>query len=218
MRIIKIKVPSYVKEQVRIHLDRVYTSGTPMIIGGYVRWLISLLFDCPFVSDIPNDVDVAIIRGRYIISSEYHVDHTSPHGTLEELFSTRDITINEVACDGDVIYVSERGLSDLLNGRIRWSGYHGDTIDYGRVVTSRLYTRAVRMSVEYGVAMSGFINRAPLLDDFDVALQGWKLLKKNKNMFIEYLDRIGYSIKDYYYCVLDSHIREKDIIIEEIRY
>ena len=124
------------------HFDAISTDGKVLIIGGAVR---SIIFGGTI-----SDYDFTIIGGtdyefnfrtfgRHRVEVDYCANQIK---SLEEYFSTRDFTINQIAIDSKgVLYCTQEALDDAKNRILRPVHPNNLSIREG--------ARAIRFSQEY---------------------------------------------------------------------
>lgn len=124
------------------HFDAIRTNGEPYAIGGSVR---GLLYNRPV-----SDYDFTIVGGdkyktvfRTAGSHRVEIDDTAVENkSLEDYFSSRDFTLNQIAVDrfGN-LYMTEAAMEDIRSGVLRPVNPEALTIREG--------ARAIRFSQEF---------------------------------------------------------------------
>lgn len=207
---VRFPVPAYIAGTVSRLLAQ-----TPdgYVIGGWARNLLSLVIGGRFVEERASDVDLLVIGTSCPEGLEDDVQASS---SLDDYFSSRDFTANQVAVSQTEIIATRKAVSDHLNGRIRLVGCWKDLWedDMGnRIPSPRVSFRAVRFAAHFGLPLP----RLPSWElGFDGVLQGWKALQKSPEEFDRYLRIVGVTVESFIWEARTVALRDEAELLDAI--
>lgn len=202
---VRFPVPAYLAGTVSSLLAQ-----TPdgYIIGGWARNLLSLIIGGQFVEERASDVDLLVIGTSCPEGLEDDVQNTK---SLDDYFSSRDFTANQVAVSRTEIIATRKAVSDHLNGKIRMVGFWKDRWEEGP--SPRVTFRAVRFAAHFGLPCP----RLPSWElRFDGVLQGWKALQKSPEEFDRYLRIVGVTVESFIWEARTVALRDEADLLDAI--
>lgn len=218
----KIRLPLSLQQWVisLLTMIKVNDNGQALIIGGTARYILNKVIGGFIQDKEPADIDFTVVGSSDFeyTHADVDIEYDAGHTDIDSYMSSRDITINQVAVDGEFIYATKKCLRDSIQGRIRPVGNKKDLWeewDSGKFYLShRSLYRAVRFAAQYNCSLTAFILAEESWHEFHFALQGWKSLKRDKDVLFRYLDILDMDVEDFRSAVEDAGLIETDLILE----